>query len=177
MHCVKNERTGPDLLCDNCRLIRSLESQLSALKAELEEEESEHARVLIETRNLYAESMAQLRSELEQAKSEWCEECNFPLSACGPQNSDGEPLMDCKVCQLRFELKQAREARDRKDLVLSEVFDRLEPLLAGTLEDEGEVLKATYGCDVYVVVKEARFVIRRALEESSRPPTQTGEEG
>lgn len=34
-------------------------------------------------------------------KFEYCEECNTPLSQCGPEGVDGIPTMDCIACKLR----------------------------------------------------------------------------
>lgn len=64
------------------------------------------------TPNLYA----QLTSDLQAAKQrveeltlDWCEECHFPLSQCGPQGVDGEPSLDCKGCQLRERIDELEE--------------------------------------------------------------------
>lgn len=35
----------------------------------------------------------------------YCDECGFPLSQCGPQDGDGEPSLDCKVCDLRADIE------------------------------------------------------------------------
>lgn len=35
----------------------------------------------------------------------YCDECGFPLSQCGPQDRDGEPSLDCKVCALRADIE------------------------------------------------------------------------
>lgn len=40
---------------------------------------------------------------------EFCEVCNTPLSACGTPAPDGEPSMECKVCQLREALRLSRD--------------------------------------------------------------------
>lgn len=51
-----------------------------------------------------------------------CQECNNELSQCGPQSVDGEPSLDCLVCNLRnnitqltAQLEEARRDRERLD--------------------------------------------------------------
>ena len=54
------------------------------------------------------EKVVRAIQEDAQPKIEYCKECNTPLSNCGPQDSDGEPSLDCQVCILRSELNAAR---------------------------------------------------------------------
>ena len=49
---------------------------------------------------------------------ERCEECNSELSPCGSPSVDGEPSMDCKVCQLREQLSEAKRDSERLDWLL-----------------------------------------------------------
>ena len=51
------------------------------------------------------------------ATDERCEVCNGELSACGEQNVDGTPSMDCRYCQLK------------------EAHDNLKQQLAGAKKD------------------------------------------
>jgi transcription elongation factor Elf1 len=39
-----------------------------------------------------------------------CEVCNGELSQCGPQDNDGIPTMDCKVCQLRSKIEELEKS-------------------------------------------------------------------
>ncbi len=49
------------------------------------------------------------REELGLLPSPRCEDCNAELSQCGPQDEDGEPTLDCKVCDLWEKLKDERK--------------------------------------------------------------------
>lgn len=68
----------------------------------------------------------QSRNKSQEVETmEYCEDCNFPLSACGEQNIDGTPSMDCQVCKLRDLLaaeRAAREAADRRIAFLEEAI-------------------------------------------------------
>lgn len=53
-----------------------------------------------------------IRSRSVMETVEHCEDCNFPLSACGEPNVDGTPTMDCQVCKLEDLLATERAARE-----------------------------------------------------------------
>lgn len=65
-------------------------------------------------------ALGELARQLErELATERCETCNCELSACGEQNIDGTPSMDCQLCQasdrintLERELAEAETALD-----------------------------------------------------------------
>ena len=48
-----------------------------------------------------------------------CEDCNGELSACGELNSDGEPSMDCRTCNLACDLRMAKKKIEHLDKMVT----------------------------------------------------------
>ncbi len=96
---------------------------------------------LITTCESYATIESALRQRIAELEKERCEDCNFELVQCGPLNDDGEPTLDCKVCQLREKLKAASQNADANLNALTESQERVKVL-------EGALIKiAEHGCE------------------------------
>ena len=65
----------------------------------------------------HARTLERALAESERKQCERCVACNAELSQCGPLDTDGEPSLDCKECQLREmaeELVQRAESAEAK---------------------------------------------------------------
>lgn len=154
---------------DEPGLVNDLLAQLSALRTQCEENRSDRDKWM-ELQSESCSKLSPLESELSQLRA-----ANGELEKDWRTKWDNQNALLCswqsKADSLTQQLADAKGRLEEAEKGMEQVFVMLEPLLAGTLEDEGEVLKATYGCDVYMVAKEARFIIKRALPQ----PTQPGE--
>lgn len=89
--------------------IEKLESQLAAEK-QFAQRMIEHAQATCVERDKLIQEVKALKQKPETTETlEVCSVCNFPLSACDTPGVDGIPRMDCKMCQLKDQLQEARE--------------------------------------------------------------------
>lgn len=59
--------------------------------------------------------------------------CNHPLSQCGPEDDDGVPTLDCKVCQLRDHVVEMNQRIiERTDALMKRINE---------LEEENKYLR------------------------------------
>ena len=85
--------------------------------------------------------IAELKSELRCNQFEFCKECNSPMNLCGPVNSDGEPSLDCLVCQLRAEIADWKKRWEESPYPAAEVAQEQIRSLRAKVAELEELLK------------------------------------
>lgn len=62
------------------------------------------------------------RDDYKMNKTEFtfCDTCGYPETQCGAPDADGEPSLDCAVCQLRDRLKERLDVLMKQGSLLAE---------------------------------------------------------